>query len=50
VIRGGSWYDSAFGCRSANRNYLSPGNTANNGYYYGYYYFHGFRCALPAGQ
>ncbi len=41
VIRGGSWYYSAIGCRSAYRNFSNPD----------YRYFNmGFRAVLPPGQ
>ena len=36
VLRGGSWYFSAGGIRSANRDLVSPGYQGRNG---------GFRCA-----
>jgi len=29
-VRGGSWYRGAFGCRSAHRDYYSPGNTSDS--------------------
>ncbi|MCW5553131.1 MAG: SUMF1/EgtB/PvdO family nonheme iron enzyme [Verrucomicrobiae bacterium] len=41
VIRGGSWYDNAFLCRTAYRHYISPSSR---------YYNVGFRCVRTAGQ
>jgi formylglycine-generating enzyme len=41
VLRGGSWFDSALGCRAAFRSYSASGGQSSN---------FGFRSVLPPGQ